>query len=62
MRQSHTPIKENLQEKDLISSIECSHPSKLLTFLSHQIHHIQQCSTSLHTFVLLFIICISSFS
>ena len=28
------------KKKDLISSIERSHPSKLLTFLSHQIDHI----------------------
>ena len=34
------------KKKDLIFSIERSHPSKLLTFLSRQIHPIKQCSTS----------------
>ena len=34
-------------KKDLISSKDCSHPSKHLAFLSLQIHHIKQCGTSL---------------
>ena len=33
------------KKKDLISSVERSHPSKLLAFFSCQIHHIKQCST-----------------
>ena len=35
------------KKKDLTSSVECSHLSKLLAFLSHQIHHIKQWCTSL---------------
>ena len=34
------------KKKDLISSKDCSHPSKYLAFLSLQIHHIKQCGTS----------------
>ena len=35
------------KKKELISSNDHLHPSKHLAFLSHQIHHIKQCGTSL---------------
>ena len=34
-------------KKELVSSVECSHPSKSWAFLLRQIHHIKQCNTSL---------------
>ena len=41
------------RKKDLISNIERSHPSKLLAFLSRQIHHKKQWGTILHIFIFL---------
>ena len=46
--QKTTLQSRNVQKKkDLISSLEHSHPSKLLVFFSRQIHHIKQWGTSL---------------
>ena len=49
MRKNHTPFKESVQEKDLISSKERSQPSKLLAFLSRQMHQIKQWGSNLQT-------------
>ena len=40
------------KKKDLISSNDRSHLSKHLAFISLQIHHIKQCSTSLQKYIL----------
>ena len=40
------------KKKDLFSSKDHSHPSKQRAFLSLQIHHIKQCSTSLQKYIL----------
>ena len=38
--------------KDLNSRMDHSHPSKLLAFRSHHIHHIKQCGTIFHISIL----------
>ena len=40
------------KKKDLISSKDCSHPSKHLAFRLLQIHHIKECSTILQNSIL----------
>ena len=41
-KRPHSSQGECVKKKDLISNIERSHPSKLLAFLSCQIHHNKQ--------------------
>ena len=46
--QSRRVCRKKKKKKNLISNIKCSHPSKLLAFLSRQIHHNKQWGTILH--------------